>query len=173
MCGAFAKRFEILKQFLRRQNLYIWAPAAILLFLWFPFDWLSEVCPVFGVPFRMVFKNAHTHFVGHSVFFFLCGAAILGLRCELVKKPILYFAAAVCVALIQETIQAFFRHTMPDFTDYNAFRGDALGTTCAYVAALLITAVNAKRSKAERDNSPCSMTESSKPTADDEHVQRV
>ncbi len=45
-----------------------------LMFLWFPFDWLSEVFPAFGVPFRMVFRNAHSHFVGHSIFFFVIGS---------------------------------------------------------------------------------------------------
>ncbi len=47
--------------------------------LWFGFDWLSEVWPTFGIPFRQVFHNAHDHFIGHTVFFFIIGMLILSM----------------------------------------------------------------------------------------------
>src|SRR5690348_10564237 len=54
-----------------------WPVLAILAVLWFPFDWLAEVWPAFGVPFRHVFRDAHDHFVGHTTFFLIVGALIL------------------------------------------------------------------------------------------------
>jgi hypothetical protein len=48
------------------------------------------------------------------------------------KKPQWYFPGLVAAALIQETIQAYFRGQTPTFTDFNAFKGDALGGVCAF-----------------------------------------
>jgi hypothetical protein len=39
---------------------------------------------------------------------------------------------------VQETIQAFFRGQAPTFTDFNAFKGDALGGICAFALWLLV-----------------------------------
>lgn len=47
----------------------VWPILAVLAILWFPFDWLATVWPMFGVPFRAVFRGAHDHFVGHTIFF--------------------------------------------------------------------------------------------------------
>ena len=111
---------------------------ALLAILWFPFDWLATVWPAFGVPFRRVFHNAHDHFIGHTIFFFLVGFFVLAAVPVLRRKPQWYFPGLVLAALIQETIQAFFRGQLPTFTDVNAFKGDALGGICAFVLWLLI-----------------------------------
>lgn len=111
---------------------------ALLAILWFPFDWLATVWPAFGVPFRQVFHNAHDHFIGHTIFFFLVGFFVLAAVPVLRRKPPWYFAGLVVAALIQETIQAFFRGQLPTFTDFNAFKGDALGGICAFALSLLI-----------------------------------
>src|SRR5215470_2385920 len=100
---------------------YGWPALALLAFLWFPFDWLSTVWPAFGVPFRQVFHNAHDHFIGHTIFFFLVGCLVLALAPALRRKPQWYFPGLVLAVLIQETIQAFFRGQAPTFTDFNAF----------------------------------------------------
>jgi hypothetical protein len=112
---------------------YGWPIGVLLVILWFPFDWLSEVWPMFGVPFRRVFRDAHDHFVGHTIFFFIIGTLIL------CKLPILgrrlhwYVAGLIVAALVQEAIQAGFRGEFPTFTDFNVFRGDALGGIGAWV----------------------------------------
>jgi uncharacterized BrkB/YihY/UPF0761 family membrane protein len=111
---------------------------ALLAILWFPFDWLSTVWPAFGVPFRQVFRNAHDHFVGHSIFFFLVGFLVLAAVPSLRRKPQWYFPGLVLAALVQETIQAFFRSQLPTFTDGNAFKGVALDGICAFGLWLLI-----------------------------------
>lgn len=119
--------------------LWLGGPAlALLAILWFPFDWLAIVWPTFGVPFRQVFHNAHDHFIGHTIFFFLVGFFVLAAVPVLRRKPQWYFPGLVLAALIQETIQAFFRGQLPTFTDVNAFKGDALGGICAFVLWLLI-----------------------------------
>jgi hypothetical protein len=111
---------------------------ALLAILWFPFDWLANVWPTFGVPFRQVFHNAHDHFIGHTIFFFLVGFFVLAAIPRLRGKPQWYVTGLVLAAIIQETIQAFFRGQMPTFTDVNAFKGDALGGICAFALWLLI-----------------------------------
>lgn len=117
---------------------------ALLAILWFPFDWLSTVWPAFGVSFRQVFRNAHDHLLGHAIFFFLVGALILALVPALRRKPQWYFPGLVLAALVQETIQAFFRGQVPTFTDYNAFKGDALGGTSAFVLWFALSLVAAR-----------------------------
>ena len=110
-----------------------WPVALLLGILWFPFDWLATVWPAFGAPFRQVFRNAHDHFVGHTVFFLLVGTVILALARGLRSRPWWYALGMVLAALVQETIQAFFRRQLPTFTDVNAFKGDALGGVSAYL----------------------------------------
>jgi hypothetical protein len=113
--------------------------ALLLGILWFPFDWLATVWPAFGEPFRQVFRNAHDHFVGHTVFFLLVGTFILALARPLRAKPGWYALGLVLAALVQETIQAFFRRQLPTFTDFNAFKGDALGGVAAFALWSVIT----------------------------------
>ena len=108
-----------------------WPVLLLLGILWFPFDWLSEVWPAFGVPFRMVFRDAHDHFVGHAVFFLIVGLLLLAYIPAL-RRPYWYFPALVVAALAQETIQALFRGATPTFTDTNAFAGDAIGGLSAF-----------------------------------------
>jgi hypothetical protein len=116
----------------------ILAVAALLAILWFPFDWLSEVRPAFGVPFREVFHNAHDHFIGHTIFFFLVGFFVLALIPTLRRSPQWYFPGLVAAALAQETIQALFRGAALTFTDFNAFKGDALGGVAAFALWLIV-----------------------------------
>jgi hypothetical protein len=119
----------------RRQALALlrvsWPVLALLGILWFPFDWLSEVWPTFGVPFRMVFRNTHDHFVGHTIFFLIVGLLLL-VYVPALRRPYWYFPALVVAALAQETIQALVRGATPTFTDSNAFTGDAIGGLLAF-----------------------------------------
>jgi hypothetical protein len=115
-----------------------WPVALLLGILWFPFDWLATVWPAYGVPFRQVFRNAHDHFVGHTVFFLLVGTFVLGLVRWLRTKPGWYALGLVLAALVQETVQAIFRRQAPTYTDFNAFKGDALGGVIAFALWQLI-----------------------------------
>lgn len=112
---------------------YGWPILILVGILWFPFDWLSEVWPAFGVPFRQVFRNAHDHFVGHTVFFFIIGMLILTYIPRLRRQIHWYILGLILAALGQEAIQAAFRGEWPTFTDFNAFRGDALGGIGAWM----------------------------------------
>ena len=124
---------------------YIWLVLVLLGILWFPFDWLAQQWPAFGVPFRRVFRDAHDHFVGHTVFFFIVGALLLAYWPTLRHKPFWYFPGLVVAALVQETIQAVFRRQIPTFTDFNAFKGDALGGTAAFLASAALLQLPARR----------------------------
>jgi hypothetical protein len=126
---------------------YGWPALALLAFLWFPFDWLSEVWPAFGVPFRTVFRNAHDHFVGHTIFFLIVGLLILSIVPPLRRKPQWYFLGLVLTALVQETIQALFRGQLPTFTDFNAFKGDALGGASAFALSLALLLLQRARNR--------------------------
>jgi hypothetical protein len=112
---------------------YGWPICVLLGILWFPFDWLSQVWPTFGVPFRRVFRNAHDHFVGHTIFFFIVGMLILCIMPILGRRLHWYVLGLILAALGQEAIQAGFRGEVPTFTDFNAFRGDALGGISAWM----------------------------------------
>jgi hypothetical protein len=109
----------------------------LLVILWFPFDWLSQVWPAFGVPFRAVFHNARNHFIGHAVFFFVIGILILAIL-PASRRIYWYVLGLVIAALVQESIQAVFRHEIPTFTDFNAFQGDALGGLSAWLVWFII-----------------------------------
>jgi hypothetical protein len=111
----------------------------VLGILWFPFDWLSEVVPVFGTPFRMVFRTAHDHFVGHTIFFLIVGLLLL-LYVPALRRLYWYFPALAVAALVQETVQAIFRGEAPTYTDTNAFAGDALGSLTAFALWFAIAA---------------------------------
>jgi hypothetical protein len=129
-----------------------WPILALLAILWFPFDWLSTVWPAFGVPFRRVFRDAHDHFIGHTVFFLTVGLLVLAYIPPLRRKPLWYFPGLVAAALVQETIQAFFRGQTPTYTDYNAFKGDALGGTLAFalwLGPLLLARTRRSRARSE------------------------
>lgn len=117
---------------------YGWPIAALLAILWFPFDWLAVVWPTFGVPFRRIFHNAHDHFVGHTTFFFIVGALLLAYIPAARRRPFWYALGVVGAALAQETVQSIFRHEMPAFNDYNAFRGDALGAALAFALGAIV-----------------------------------
>jgi hypothetical protein len=114
-----------------------WPVLLLLVVLWFPFDWLSGVWPAFGGPFHMVFRNAHDHFVGHTVFFLIIGLLLLAYVPAL-RRLYWYLPALVLAALAQETIQALFRGAAPTFTDTNAFMGDALGGVTAFALWLAL-----------------------------------
>jgi hypothetical protein len=126
-----------------------WPVFILLGILWFPFDWLSEVWPAFGVPFRQVFRNAHDHFVGHSVFFFIVGMLILNSIPALRRQLHWYILGLIMAALVQEAIQAGFRGEVPTFTDFNAFKGDALGGMGAWLLWFGLRLLYKRRSAAK------------------------
>lgn len=136
-----------LARVLSRAIRFGWPVLALLAILWFPFDWLSTIWPAFGAPFREVFHNAHDHFVGHTIFFFLVGFLVLAALPALRRKPQWYFPGLALVALLQEAIQALFRDELPTFTDFNAFKGDALGGVCAFALWLLIGVIQRAASR--------------------------
>jgi len=114
-------------------------PVVLLLaILWFPFDWLSTVWPAFGKPFRWVFRDAHDHFIGHMILFLIVGALILWYMPPLRRHPLWYAGGLIFAALVQETIQALFRGQVPTFTDFNAFKGDALGGMLAFALWFIV-----------------------------------
>lgn len=122
-----ASREQRMQHRVRRALHYGWPVLGLLALLWFPFDWLSVVWPPFGALFRVVFRTAHDHFIGHTVFFFVVGFLVLALLPRLRRRPDWYLLGLALAALVQEAIQALFRGQAPTFTDTNAFAGDALG----------------------------------------------
>lgn len=121
----------------------------VLAVLWFPFDWLSSANSLFGKYFRMFFSTAHDHFIGHTILFLGSGFFLLSYLPSLRAKPQRYVIAIVLMALIQEAIQAFFRNQLPTFTDFNAFRGDALGGLTAFVLSLFCSKIKSSRHNGE------------------------
>jgi len=137
-CGSHTRTPRLLPMALLRNG---WPVLVLLGILWFPFDWLSEVWPAFSVPFHRVFRTAHDHFIGHTLFFLIVGVLILVRVPALRRRPQWYVPSLVLAALVQETIQALFRGETPTFTDGNAFKGDALGGMSAFALWFAITTV--------------------------------
>jgi hypothetical protein len=131
---------------------YAWPVLLLLAILWFPFDWLSTVWPTYGDLFRQVFRNSHDHFVGHTIFFLIVGFLILAYLSALRYKLHWYLVGLVLTALMQETIQALFAGSVPTFTDFNAFKGDALGGISAFVLWRIILVVQKSRRKHENSS---------------------
>jgi len=65
----------------------------------------------------------------------------------LLRRLYWYVPALVTAALMQETIQAIFRRELPTFTDFNAFKGDALGGLSAWVLWFALSSAYALRKK--------------------------
>ncbi len=122
-----------------------WPILVLLGILWFPFDWLSTVWPAFGAVFQQVFRTTRDHLVGHTVFFLIVGLLILGYVTALRRRPLWYLVGLALAALMQETIQAVFAGRLPTFSDTNAFTGDALGGSSAFVIWWIILMLRKRR----------------------------
>ena len=116
-----------------------WPVLALLGILWFPFDWLSEVWPAFGVPFRMVFRDAHDHFVGHAIFFLIVGLLLLAYVPAL-RRPYWYFPALVVAALARRRSRPSLRRDT-HLHRFNAFTGDAIGGLLAFALWFTIATI--------------------------------
>lgn len=98
---------------LRRTRVNWWPLAVGVAVVLFPFDWLSEAWPSFGVVFDRVFVTARDHAIGHTTLFFLLGMLALLSLARLRLHPWVYMGLVVPIALGQEALQSVFKQEAP------------------------------------------------------------
>src|SRR6266852_9544464 len=95
----------------------LWPLAIGLVLVLFPFDWLSNVWPVYGQVFDQVFVSAREHHIGHSTLFLIVGLLILLSFPTLRARPLLYFGLMISAAFAQEAVQNLFKLHLPGQAD--------------------------------------------------------
>ncbi len=116
---------------LQRTRVQWWPLAVGLAVVLFPFDWLSEAWPAFGVVFDRVFVTARDHAIGHTALFFLLGMLALLSLARLRLHPLIYTGLLVPIALGQEALQSIFKQEAPRPGDGRDLLFDLLGWSLA------------------------------------------
>lgn len=116
---------------LRRTRVNWWPLAVGLAVVMFPFDWLSEAWPAFGVVFDKVFVTARDHAIGHTTLFFLLGMLALLSLARLKLHPLIYQGLLAPIALGQEALQSIFKQEAPRIGDGRDLFFDLLGWSLA------------------------------------------
>lgn len=94
--------------------------AALVALALFPFGWLAEISSVAHLVGDTLFPNEVAHAVGHSLMFGALGAALLTFFPALRRRPALYLAIILSVALGQEGFQLLYKGrgvVLNDLTD--------------------------------------------------------
>lgn len=98
-----------------------YAPLIVLVAIaLFPFGWLTHLSPVADRLGDVFFPNEAAHAVGHALIFAAIGAALLLAFPLLRRRPALYFAVVLAVALGQEAFQLLYKRrpvVVNDITD--------------------------------------------------------
>jgi ABC-type bacteriocin/lantibiotic exporter with double-glycine peptidase domain len=115
----------------------LWPFAIGVVLVLFPFDWLSNVWPVYGQVFDRVFVSAREHHIGHSTLFLIVGLLILLSFPALRSRSLLYFGLMISAALAQEAVQDLFTLHLPSPADGLDLVFDAVGFTIAYLIVWL------------------------------------
>lgn len=94
--------------------------AALLALTLFPLGWLAEISPPFERLAGALFASEAAHAVGHSLLFAAVGAALLAAFPGLRRRPIVYLALILALAIGQEAFQLLYKQrgvALNDLTD--------------------------------------------------------
>ena len=119
--------------------------AAAVLVL-FPFDWLGNVWPWYAQIFDVVFATALSHMIGHATIFFIASVLVLFSFPALRYRPVLYFTIMLLGAVGEESLQSFFKLTLPTIWDSRDLLLDSVGFTVGYLVVRLWLFVASSRS---------------------------
>ena len=104
--GMLAEQFLALKHVLRPRS--GWPVALALFCVLFPFFWLSNVWPLFGSLFRLIFATPLAYFAGHVLLFCTAGLSILLCVPALFRHLRCYMLFLMLAAFTEEFIQTLF-----------------------------------------------------------------
>lgn len=109
----------------------------ILALVLFPFGWLGEQIPAFGLFLGWLFATAREHAIGHSLLFLLLGLALLLSFPTLAKRPWRYAGLMLLVAIFQECFQLLYKARPIVFDDMRDIATDLIGAALALGLVLL------------------------------------
>lgn len=89
--------------------LVLLVPAGIIIF---PFGWLAQIWPTFGLTFNWLFHSELTHIIAHGLLFAGVGWAALTIAPKPFGHWLRYLLFILSLAIIQESLQyATFKHS--------------------------------------------------------------
>jgi hypothetical protein len=109
----------------------LWPLLALTLIILFPFGWLGEVVPSFGLFTGWLFGTVEAHAAGHITQFVLLGLALLLIFPVLRQKPWLYVGILLAVAVGQECFQLVYKQRPIVFDDLRDLVTDMVGIAIA------------------------------------------
>jgi hypothetical protein len=137
------------------QSRFLWFVLLAALLVLFPFEWLSNIWPVYALVFDRVFATALAHEIGHATIFLLAGLLILCSLPRLRRYPLFYTVILVLGALGEEALQALSlnRWQPSNIVDGRAFGFDTLGFVLAYLLVGVWWHSGIRRKERENDAS--------------------
>jgi hypothetical protein len=115
------------------QSRLLWGAGLAAILVLFPFDWLSEVWPAFGLLFDRIFVSAREHALGHTAVFLIAGLLVLWSLPRLRHSPVLFIIVLMVGAVGEECLQGLSRWRLPESADARDLGFDALGCVLAYL----------------------------------------
>ncbi len=109
-----------------------WPLALGLLVIVFPFGWLGEIWPAFGVALGSIFRGLWGHMAGHFLLFFMVGIVLLQSLPWLRTHFRDYLLLALGVGLVQELIQLAYKQRPVLVDDVRDVLVDLIGAGVAF-----------------------------------------
>jgi glycopeptide antibiotics resistance protein len=97
----------------------------------FPVGWLGEVYRPFGDALGGL-NSVEAHAIGHIGIFFVLGVALLAALPALRRRPLLFFAIMLLVALGQEGFQLMYKQRPLVFDELRDLVTDVIGMVAAW-----------------------------------------
>lgn len=116
----------------------IWPLLVLLGLILFPFGWLGDLWPRFGLKLGRVFPDAQAHAVGHASLFFLLGTALLLVAPRLRSQPWRYLGLLLLVGIGQELFQLAYKQRRLVYDDFRDLVTDLCGGLVALALVMLI-----------------------------------
>ena len=108
-----------------------WPLLLLLALVLFPFGWLGEQIPGFGLFLGWLFASAREHAIGHTLLFLLLGLAALFPFPGLARRPWHYLGLMLLVAIFQEGFQLLYKARPLVFDDFRDLVTDMIGSLLA------------------------------------------
>lgn len=125
-----------------RRRIRLWPLLILLALALFPFGWLGEAWPPFGMIINTLFATTQAHAVGHALIFALLGAGVLVTFPGLVQRPLLYFGLMLVASVGQEAFQLVYKQRALVLDDGR----DIVVDLCAFTLVFGIAALWSRRS---------------------------
>jgi hypothetical protein len=103
----------------------------------FPFGWLGQVYPRFGLYFWDLFESDFAHAIGHSLIFFMLGLLLLVTFSTLRSRPMLYIGLLLGAGIAQEGFQLLYKQRSIGFDEFRDLATDSVAFILAFLLVRL------------------------------------